>query len=46
MRAIFTSGSVGRVPGNRCLYPEFQFERQLKNYYGKGEDQIVFGKGM
>ena len=24
MRAIFTSGSVGRAPGNRCLYPEIE----------------------
>jgi hypothetical protein len=22
MRALRTSGSVGRAPGNRCLYPE------------------------
>ena len=22
MRESFTSGSVGRAPGNRCLYPE------------------------
>ena len=22
MRAIFTYGSVGRAPGDRCLYPE------------------------
>jgi hypothetical protein len=22
MREIFTSGSVGNAPGNRCLYPE------------------------
>ena len=22
MREIFTSGSVGRAPGDRCLYPE------------------------
>ncbi len=22
MREIFTSGSVGRAPGNRCLYPD------------------------
>ena len=22
MREIFRSGSVGRAPGNRCLYPE------------------------
>jgi hypothetical protein len=25
MREIFTSGSVGRAPGNRCLYPEILF---------------------
>jgi hypothetical protein len=24
MREIFTSGSVGRAPGNRCLYPELR----------------------
>ena len=23
MREIFTSGSVGGAPGNRCFYPEF-----------------------
>ena len=22
MRETFTSGSVGRAPGNRCLYPD------------------------
>jgi hypothetical protein len=22
MRETFTSGAVGRAPGNRCLYPE------------------------
>ncbi len=22
MREIFTSGSVGRAPGDRCFYPE------------------------
>jgi hypothetical protein len=27
MREIFTSGSVGRAPGNRCLYPEFDSKR-------------------
>jgi hypothetical protein len=26
MREIFTSGSVGRAPGNRCLYPEAERE--------------------
>ena len=25
MRETFTSGSVGRAPGNRCLYPEADF---------------------
>jgi len=38
MRETFTSGSVGRAPGNRCLYPEadclqltlrFSFRQQL-----------------
>jgi hypothetical protein len=40
MRETFTSGSVGRAPGNRCLYPEpdrlqptllrrFSFRRQV-----------------
>ena len=24
MREIFKSGSVGRAPGNRCLYPEYR----------------------
>ena len=24
----------------------FQFEGRLKDYYGKGEDQIVFGKEL
>ena len=31
MRAIFTSGSVGRAPGNRCLYPE-KFLRVPKSH--------------
>ena len=26
MREIFTYGSVGRAPGNRCLYPEIDAE--------------------
>jgi len=26
MREIFTYGSVGRAPGNRCLYPELDAE--------------------
>jgi hypothetical protein len=30
MRETFTSGSVGRAPGNRCLYPEAdRFQRTL-----------------
>jgi hypothetical protein len=27
MRETFTSGSVGRAPGNRCLYPESDGEQ-------------------
>ena len=30
MRAIFTSGSVGRAPGNRCLYPETEINGFVK----------------
>ena len=26
MRSLRTSGSVGRAPGNRCLYPEADWE--------------------
>jgi len=26
MRSLCTSGSVGRAPGNRCLYPEADWE--------------------
>jgi hypothetical protein len=25
MREIFTYGSVGGAPGNRCFYPEIQY---------------------
>ena len=28
MRETFTSGSVGRAPGNRCLYPEGDGEQR------------------
>jgi hypothetical protein len=32
MRATFTSGSVGRAPGNRCLYPEAdRLQRPLRS---------------
>jgi len=30
MREIFTSGSVGRAPGNRCLYPELDTVRAVR----------------
>ena len=32
MREIFTSGSVGRAPGNRCLYPEADSARAVHLY--------------
>jgi len=34
MRATFTSGSVGRAPGNRCLYPEADcLQRPLRSRF-------------
>jgi hypothetical protein len=34
MRETFTSGSVGRAPGNRCLYPEGDgFQRPLRSRF-------------
>jgi len=34
MRETFTSGSVGRAPGNRCLYPEADaFQRPLRSHF-------------
>src|SRR5437016_2000540 len=34
MRETFTSGSVGRAPGNRCLYPESDgFQRPLRSRF-------------
>jgi hypothetical protein len=34
MRETFTSGSVGRAPGNRCLYPEADaFQRPLRSRF-------------
>jgi len=29
MRSLRTSGSVGRAPGNRCLYPESDRQQPL-----------------
>ncbi len=29
MRESFTYGSVGRAPGNRCLYPEVDSEGRV-----------------
>jgi len=31
MRESFTYGSVGRAPGNRCLYPEPDHRNNGKN---------------
>jgi hypothetical protein len=34
MRETFTSGSVGRAPGNRCLYPEpDRLQRPLRSRF-------------
>jgi len=33
MREIFTYGSVGRAPGNRCLYPELRNSVKPKIYW-------------
>jgi hypothetical protein len=35
MRETFTSGSVGRAPGNRCLYPEAS--RAMRNIHKTGK---------
>ena len=32
MREIFTSGSVGRAPGNRCLYLEAYTKNHANEY--------------
>jgi hypothetical protein len=37
MREICTSGSVGRAPGNRCLYPDGDGE-------GLAAPQLTFGQ--
>jgi hypothetical protein len=37
MREIFKSGSVGRAPGNRCLY----LEADLENRYDLSR-QLIF----
>lgn len=29
MREIFTFGSVGGAPGNRCFYPEYVLDHQM-----------------
>jgi len=33
MREIFTYGSVGRAPGDRCLYPELGSSVKGKIYW-------------
>ena len=43
MRETFTSGSVGRAPGNRCLYPEpDRLQPTLLRRYGLRR-QVSFG---
>jgi hypothetical protein len=36
MREIFKSGSVGRAPGNRCLYLENDLQCLFVNMFRKG----------
>jgi hypothetical protein len=36
MSELFTSGSVGRAPGNRCSYPESQ---RIGKKTGKASDE-------
>ena len=35
MREIFTSGTVGRAPGNRCLYPEADAKNRAADLHKK-----------
>ena len=43
MREIFTSGSVGRAPGNRCFYPEWdplqRWEGITPKHFASGNKQ-------
>jgi hypothetical protein len=41
MRETFTSGSVGRAPGNRCLYPEP--DRLQRPLHSRFRRRVSFG---
>ena len=42
MRSLRTSGSVGRAPGNRCLYPEIDHRsgKVLAYVFGRRQDEV------
>jgi hypothetical protein len=46
MREIFTYGSVGGAPGNRCFYPEiglrYRFVGDICNFEGKVSPAAAF----
>ena len=42
MREIFKSGSVGRAPGNRCLYPERESKNRKDSF---GDHRRIAGDG-
>jgi len=35
MREIFTYGSVGGAPGNRCFYPDIQYQCGIHGLSGE-----------
>src|SRR5262245_55629778 len=46
MRETFTSGSVGRAPGNRCLYPEPDCRQPTLLRHSSFRQQVSFGVGL
>ena len=50
----FTYGSVGRAPGNRCLYPELEEKHTADTYgvyrsctiHGENDRQGTIGHGL
>src|SRR2546425_8267735 len=50
MRETFTSGSVGRAPGNRCLYPEWPWspmpKRSRANHLLQHKPCIALGRHL
>ena len=46
MRETFTSGSVGRAPGNRCLYPEGDWEQRPLLRRSRSSQRLTPGVDM